>query len=82
MQSFDLPLTIGIEVLNDNVGRTLWYTEFRFLYIGAGGKKENAARVLERLVAHFHRELQWSNRIGHGRFVFCDVKVLKRIEYC
>lgn len=82
MHSYDKPLTIGIEVLNQNVGRTLWYTEYRFLYVRAGGKKENCARTLERLVAHFSRELQWVSRIGPGRFVFCDVKVLKRIDYC
>ena len=82
MRTFDLPYTLAIRLLNEQVGRVLWYSEFKRLYIRAGGKKENTAKVLEELIAHFDAELKWRPRIGHGGFVTNDVEVLKRIDYC
>lgn len=82
MRTFDEPHTLAIKVLNECIGQTLWYTEFKRLYLRAGGKKENTAEVLEGLVAHFDAELKWRPRIGHGGFVTNDIEVLKCIDYC
>lgn len=79
MRTFDEPHTLAVKVLNECVGQTLWYTEFKRLYLRAGGKKENTARVLEAVVAHFP-QLEWRSRIGHGGFVTCDVEVLAEIK--
>jgi hypothetical protein len=82
MKTHKTPITLAVNILNERVGKTLWYTEFRFLFVRAGGDRKECAETLEKLVAAFPKCLAWRSRIGHGRMVTCDVEVLREIDVC
>jgi len=64
-----------IKALNECVGRTVSYTELRYLYKLHGGSKGGMAEALELLVGQRPDHLEWDNRIGDRRRLEVWVKV-------
>ena len=64
-----------IKALNECVGRTVSYTELRYLYKLHGGSKGGMAEALELLVGQRPEHLEWDNRIGDRRRLEVWVKV-------
>tara|TARA_X000001382_G_scaffold95437_1_gene69869 strand:- start:2314 stop:2556 length:243 start_codon:yes stop_codon:yes gene_type:complete len=69
-----------IKALNECVGRSVSYTELRYIYKYYGGSKGGMAKALELIVDQRQESLEWDNRIGDGRRLEVWVKVKSTIS--
>ena len=69
-----------IKALNECVGRSVSYTELRYIYKYHGGSKGGMAEALELIVGQRQESLEWDNRIGDGRRLEVWVKVKSTIN--
>ena len=68
-----------IRALDENVGRSVSYTELRYLFLFHGGQKGKLPEVLERAVRRWPECLEYDMRIGDGRRLEVWVFVKKQV---
>lgn len=77
--SYDTNTLAAIEAINAHVGEVIWYEYWRDEYRAAGGKREQAAATIDRLVVAFPAHLAWRPVTKVGRLAVCMLEIKSKI---
>ena len=77
--ALDVNTIAVIKALDEAVGRSVSYTEIRFIYLHYGGERRRLAERLEAVVAQYPSCIAWDMRVGSDRRLETWVRVDKTI---